>query len=432
MIIAFIWYPLIIPKINQEKTQWLQEQQSQSIDSLFHTTQKKTSEHIKNILTQHLWSTNNAKYYEALNILKYARNNNNIASKLFTENMVKTIEEFSVLGMSDKSIADIISIVYDKKCNYYNTEAKIKALWTLSVFDDGWENKINCEKQMKSWIWWECSTLASYVYNKFQDKKLVSQIQKETKKEVVLWTYEWHCDTYFLWDKEHVFLFLDIWNKRYVIDPSLGVLANVRNTLYEDDAAGPSTESNKNLRLNYLDDLLNGAKNWKIILEEWWKKIFCSWEWIPLWFLSDTDIFLGLGFASTNYGKIVPMLAGTTPDANIWVYFLKDNELWHIRKNRENNFWYREKCIPKDVFQKVKNILVHLEQYSQNITLEKENIVVRSGEIRYFNRINWRWFVIKDDGSWDVQIKQNNLDKILKPGDIVKYIEVNGEAVLVE
>ncbi len=426
-----------MPKINQEKTQQLQEQQSLSVESLFSKTKKDTSASIKNILTQHLGNPNNAKYYETLKILKYARNNKHIASKLFTKNMIKAIEEFSELGMSNKTIDDIISIVYDKKCNYYNTEAKIKALWHIRVDSFDWSNETNLEKQMKSWIWWTCADLSAYIYNKFIDKKIISHIQKETKQETVLWMCGGNCDVYFVWENNHQFLFLDIWDKRYVIDPSFGVLANINDVSYEDDSLGMDTELFGNKHAWYLDEKIQTAKTWKISLNKWSKRIECEFEWIPFWFLSGTDIFLGLGFAKTDYGKIIPLMAWTTADTNYWVYFIKDNELRYICKDEGDIFWHRNKDIPQDIQQKLKNILMGLmkygkdEEYDDDIDdKEKENATImpiRSGIVRFYNRIKWLWTILDDETykyiniEWWFDIHEN------QP---VKYIEVNDKAIL--
>ena len=425
-----------MPKINQEKTNQLQEQQSQSIDSLFSKTKNDTSECIKNILKQHLWDPNNAKYCETLKILKYARNNKYLASKLFTKNMVKTIEEFSDLGMNSETINDIISIIYDKKCNYYNTEAKIKALWNIDVMNSERVNETNLEKQMKVWIWWTCSDLSTYVYNKFLEKKLVSRIQKETKKETILWKYGGSCDKYFLWlnwqTNEHLFLKLTIWTREYIVDPSFGILSNIKNTKYECGGCEKTTDADKNKCAWYADEKIQTAGIWKISINKWLKRIECTFEWIPLWFLSGTDVFLGLGFAENDYGKMIPMIAGTTADSNYWVYFIKDDELWYIHKSNGDIFWHRKKNIPQDIHQKLKNILMGLMKYSKDDDIEEKEemteIPIYSGIVLFYNKVMGRWS-IKDDVTQNyIHIEGYGLN--LKDGQPVNYIEVDNKAII--
>lgn len=423
-----------MPKFNQEKTNNLQEEQARSIESLFGDTKKNTAKHIKDILSEHLGETNNAKYREALGILKYARNNNNIASKLFTENMVKAIKEWDEVGMSQKTISDIINIIYDKKCNYYNTEAKIKALWRIVVDPFGWTNETNLEKQMELWIWWECSMLSTYAYNNFVKKNLIPRIKQETGKDVMLWQYGGSTHEYFVWDNDHQFLYLDIGDDRYVLDPSLGVIANNKNTSYEDDSAGMDTKNNKELSW-YANEEMQSYWIWNITLHNDTEKIYCKFDGIPLWFLSDTDLFLWLGFAKTNYGKIIPMIAWTTKDANYGVYFIKDDELRYIYKNEKNSFRHREKNIPKDIHQKIQNILKSLN-YSNDIKIrededKKEIEDIQSGHIAFFNSLKWTGVINPDDSTKD-SIMFNSSSKYVKGGEQVNYIEVNGEAIIVE
>ena len=198
--------------------------------------------------------------------------------------------------------------------------------------------------------------LSTHAYNNFVKKNLILRIKQETGKDVILWQYGGSTHEYFIWENNHQFLYLDIGDDRYVLDPSLGIIANNKDTSYEDDSAGMDTEDNNDFWL-YTDKEMQSSWIWNIILNDDTEKLFCEFDGIPLWFLSDTDLFLWLGFAKTNYGKIIPMITWTTKDANYGVYFIKDNELRYIHKNKKDSFRYREKDIPKNIHQKIQDIL---------------------------------------------------------------------------
>jgi len=177
--------------------------------------------------------------------------------------------EFYSSWLSCKTIGDILSVVWNEKMNYWNCLEKAQSnLWymfdkdSMIIHNKNNSNKVN----LLSWIWWDCLTLNFDLYNEFQNSWLLERIRDQTKLVTKLNLYEWTWRTHFIeniWFI-HIFIVLEIWPSKYIVDASFGEISILNESGYK-------TERKIQFTKDYINDSSLGSLNvWIIEFDLWY------------------------------------------------------------------------------------------------------------------------------------------------------------------